>query len=73
MIKTFGVLQGSLKGWQMGYGGYPGGKIHWGMTFSTLPGAMKFMQKQSPGKLIMIIRADRHLKDKCGPGLEKQK
>ncbi len=73
MVKTFGVLQGSPKGWKMGYGGYPEGKTHWGMTFSTLIGAMKFMQKQSSGKLIVLMGTDRHPKDKCCLGLEKQK
>ena len=72
MIKTFGVLQGSPIGWKIGYGGYPAGRIHWGMTFSTLPGAMKFMQKQSPGKLIVLMGTDRHPKNKRGLGPKKQ-
>lgn len=72
MLKRFGVLQGSPKGWKIGYRRYPGGKTYWGLTFSTLPGAMEFIKKQSPGKLIVVMRADDLSKDKCGIGPEKQ-
>ena len=72
MLKTFGVLQGTPKGWKIGYGGHPGGKTYWGLTFPALSGAMEFIKKQSPGKLIVVIKANDHPKNKCGNGPEKQ-
>ena len=71
MLKTFGVLQGSPQGWKIGYGGSPDGKTYWGRTFPSLPRAMEFIKKQSPGKLIVVMKADDHPKDKCGSGPEK--
>ena len=68
MVRTFGILQGSPKGWKIGYCGFPGGKTYWGLTFPTLPGAMEFIKKQSPGKLVVVMRADDHLKYKCKIG-----
>jgi hypothetical protein len=71
MLKTFGVLQGIPQGWKIGYGGHPDGKTYWGLTFPTLSRAMEFIKKQSPGKLIVVIKADDHLNNKCGTCSEK--
>ena len=71
MSKTFRVLQRSLKGWKIGYCAYPGEKTYWGLTFPTLPGAMGFIKKQSPGKLLVVINADSHPKDKYGADSDK--
>ncbi len=72
MLKTFGILQESQKGWKIGYRGYPGGKTSWGLIFPTLPGAIEFIKKQSPGKLIVVIKADGHPKDTRGTCQEEQ-
>jgi len=72
MLKTFGILQGSPKGWKIGYRGHSGGKTYWGLTFPTLSRAMEFIKKQSPGKLAVIIRTYDQPKNKCGTGSEKK-
>ena len=55
-MKRFIALQESLRGWDVGYGGNPDRKIHWGNSFPSRPCAMEFIKKQAPGRLIVVMR-----------------
>jgi hypothetical protein len=64
MMKTFVALQGSPRGWEVGYDGNQDRKIHWGMTFPSMTGAMEFINKQAPGKLIVVMKENGHITKK---------